>query len=154
MQVRAGQDTLQCLSLSLRAHRMFLHSHVSENPLQVGVPQASLGAGVLGASRKVFRAERQGWASHCSTAQARLSTPQLCLQISEHSLLPGLNIAPCACSSISTKGQRKLGCDTANSLTRPLPAREALQGSVIVHLLITVIPSLANSNVLLYAATV
>ena len=148
MQVWGGQDPLQCLSLSLEEHRMFLHSHVAENPLQVGVPQASLGAGVPGASRRELRVERQSWASHSSMAQTTLSTPLLYFQVSEHLLLSVLNTTPCARSSICTKGQSTMGCDAADSLTHPSLAGEAPQGSVTMHPPIAVIPSLVKSQIM------
>lgn len=127
---------------------MFLYSRVAENPLQMGVPQTPLGAGEPGASRKDLRVERQGWPSHSSMAQARLSMPLLYFQISEHSLLSVLNITPCACSSIGTKGQRPLGCDAADSLSHPSPSEEAPQGSVAVHPPTAMISSLVESQIM------
>lgn len=142
-----GHDSLKCLSLSLREHRMSLHSHVAENPLEVGVPQASLGAGVVGDSRKELKVERQGWASRSSTAQTRLATPLPYFQII-WTLITLLNITPCARSSICTKGQSVSGCDAADSLTHPSPAGEALQGCVILHPPTTVIPRLDKSQIM------
>lgn len=154
MQAWGGQDAPQCFSFSLGECRVCLDSHRSRNPSQMGVPQTSLGAGVLGTSGNELRVERQGWASHPSTAQARLSAPLLYSQISEHSLLCVLNVTPCPCRSICTKGQSTSGCDAADSLPHASPAGEALQGSVITHHCCDFQPGWVSNNVLLYSATV